>query len=434
MTTTETPVFERTETTLNGRFSGRYGDHISAVGNARLIFTERSDPQNFAGLVDRALLDPWRFESDALFVEFIDMGLDGFDLRIGRQQIIWGTADRFHPTSNLNAYDFEDPLKFGEAIGNEMVTLRWRPDAQVGDEDEPWLSEFNMELVFVPVFKPAQLPNSAGVAFTDSDEMARQAKSPKLLGLLAEQAKLAAQGWTFAYAPSISLPEHDAGNSMYGARLGFRLLGVDLSFSYFRGFDDMPRVEKVTTVATGTDVSSNVHLTYPRVQVLGVDMATSLDWLGGLGLWTEVGITFHDDLHQIIDTGPIEGVVLEKELEAGYFVKAVVGMDYTITPWWYVNVQYLRGFVDEFGKGRMGDYIVAGMDFKIARDIVLFRMFGIVNLSDGSFVAFPQISVKPWNNGELTLGAFMFFGDKDTKFGSKVAGESTVFLKGTVLF
>jgi hypothetical protein len=426
--------FLRSETTVASRLAARLGPHVAALANVRLVFTERSEPADFAGLTNRSLLDPWRVESDELFVEFRDLGLDGLDMRLGRQVVIWGTADRFHPTSNLNPLDVEDPLQFGESMGNQMLLLRWRPDASAGDQDDPWFDEFNLELVCVPVFKPAQLPNSASLAFTDQDELERRATSPELKGLIAKQKELMQEGWTFAYQPAVILPEHDIRNVMAGGRLGFRLVGVDMSVSYFRGFDDFPRAEKVTNQTLGKDVISTVHLTYPRVQVVGVDMATSLDWLDGLGLWAEVGITFHDDLYRVIDTEPIGGIVVEPERAKGNFVKAVVGTDYSITPTWYVNVQYMHGFLDEFGTDQLDDYIVAGTDIKFARDTVLLRAFGIVNLQDSSFVLFPQIVVKPWNAAEMSVGAFLFLGDNDTKFGSPAAGRSNVFFRGRVSF
>ncbi len=427
--------FLRTESTASSRLSALFGRHVAAVADARFVYTERSEAVDFAGLTNRSLLDPWRLESDELFVEFRDVGVDGLDIRLGRQVVIWGSADRFHPTSNLNPLDVEDPLQFGAAVGNQMLLVRWRPDAMAGEAENPWFDEFNLELVCVPVFKPAQLPESAGFAFTDQDELERRATSPVLKELIDEQKLKMQQGWTFAYEPTVQLPESNLQNAMAGARMSFRLMGVDLGFSYFRGFDDFPRAEKVTNETLGLDVTSRVQLTYPRVQVIGADMATSLGFLGGMGLWAEVGMTFHDDLYRLIDTFPLDsGVVSEKEHSAGHFIKAVVGMDYSITPWWYVNVQYMHGFLDEFGADQLKHYIVAGSDIKMARDKVLLRFFGIVSLEDQSFVLFPQVVLKPWNNGEFAVGSFLFMGESDTKFGSPAAGRSNVFLKGRVSF
>ena len=433
-------AFERLETTADAILKARLSNHVRAVGNLRLIFREFSSPNDFGALTDRTRIDPYRLESDALFVEFTDVATDGFDIRLGRQQIIWGSADRFHPVSNLNALDVEDPLLFGKVIANEMLSLRYRPELFFGDEDEPWFEEFGLEVVFVPFFKPAQLPQSAGLGFTDEGEQERRANTPLLKKLVDQQQYLSGIGWTFDTHPEVNLPERNLSNVMVGARMSFTMLGMDLGFSYFNGFDDFPRGEKVESTVTGTHADSALSLTYPRVQVAGFDMATSLDWLGGLGLWAEVGWTFHDDLYRIVYTGPAIGInEVEKEHEKGSFVKATVGMDYSPASWLYINVQYLRGFLDEFGSDNLQNYLVAGMDIKLARDVVLIRMFNIFNLDDQSFVLFPALILKPWDSGEISMGSFLYsssFPDSDPsrKFDSPAAGASNIFLKARASF
>jgi hypothetical protein len=249
-------------------------------------------------------------------------------------------------------------------------------------------------------------------------------------------------GANIAYDINVNLPDWKARNIMVGARMAWNLLGVDMSVSYFRGFDDFPRAENAIVTGDATDVHTTIDLTYPRVQVLGVDMAASVPWLDGLGVWAEVGITFHDDLYVVIDgatfAGNAAGDVFPNgpalEHAAGQFVKAVAGIDYTPFPFWYINIQYLHGFVDEFGSDNLNDYIVAGMDFKLFRDKFLIRTFGIVDIQDQSWVLFPQLVFRPFSGGSLSVGAFLFFGDEDTKFGSPVAGGSSVFTKARFSF
>ncbi len=431
-------AFERSETTGNVRLEARLDPHIAAVGDVSLVLSERGDgPDTFAALSERARLDPFWIESNALFVELIDVP-EGLDIRIGRQAIIWGSADRFHPVSNLNPLDVEDPTVFGAVLPNEMVSLDFRPDWEAGCEDEePWLSELRLQLVFVPFFKPASPPRSAGLAFTDKRVFRERADTPLTLDLVEKQDVLEANnGWHFAFEPTVSLPERTLDNSMFGARLAGRLFDVDLGLTYFRGFDDFPRAETIVADTTALpEVGVTVGLSYPRVQVLGIDMATSLDFLDGLGLWAEVGITFHDALHRIISTGPQIGInAVERELAEGYFVKAVAGIDYTPVHWLYLNVQYLHGFVDEFGADDLENYLVAGADIKFDNDRFLLRFFNIFNLDDGSYVLYPRFTFKPWQSGELSLGAFLYSStftgfDETTKFDSRAAGKSTVFIQ-----
>ena len=48
---------------------------------------------------------------------------------------------------------------------------------------------------------------------------------------------------------------------------------------------------------------------------------------------------------------------------------------------------------------------------------------------DPTAVLFPQIMWAVWDATELSLGAFVFLGDRSTKFGDPAAGASEIFLK-----
>lgn len=435
--------FERLETSGDLKLRAQLSPHVSASGHLRLLFREFHTLNSFGALTDRTRIDPLRVESDALFVEFTDMGWDGLDMRLGRQQLIWGSADRFNPTSNLNALDVEDPLLFGKVIANDMLVMRYQPEWSLGDADEPWLDEWGMELAWVPFFRPAQLPASAGLAFTDPAEQARRANTPLLQKLVSQQDFMMGlqSPWTFETTPTIRLPDRTLGNAMLGARMTFTLWEVDLGFSYFNGFDDFPRGEKfVSEVDSAARLAdSTLTLTYPRVQVAGFEWATSLGWLDGAGFWGEAALTFHDDLYRVVHTGSIKINEVEREHEAGSFLKATLGMDYSLTSWLYLNVQYLRGFLDEFGTKNLQNYLVAGVDVKMNRDVFLLRIFSIINLDDQSFVFFPSLTFRGWDGGELSMGALVYSSsfpgaDPTRKFDSPAAGASTAFFKAKAKF
>ncbi|MFT7579759.1 MAG: hypothetical protein ACI9MR_001425 [Myxococcota bacterium] len=434
----------RLETTASGRVSGTLSKDIKIVIDARLVFNDFGEFDDFESLSETDAVDPFEIQSDEMYIAFRDVALDGLDLRIGRQQVIWGAADRFHAVSHLNPLDLEDPLAFGAVLGNEMVSLAWRPEfAMGGDEDEgvePWLDDVAIQLVWVPFFKPASVPRTASRAFTDPAIFRYRANTPLIKDLVNKRDVLERDnGWEFVYDPRVTRPERKLGNSMVGARISGRLLDVDLGFSWFYGFDDLPRAEKIvanTDMIPRVDV--DLQLTFPRVHVLGVDAATSLEFLDGMGLWTELGVTIHDDLYRVVSTGPAIGVnAIEAEYPANAFVKAVVGIDYTPWHWLYLNVQYLHGFVDEFGsESELDDYIVAGGDLKLDHDRVLLRFFNIVSITDGSWVVFPKLVFRPWDSADLAVGALVFSSaangfSANKKFGSPVNGHSTIFFQAT---
>ena len=144
------------------------------------------------------------------------------------------------------------------------------------------------------------------------------------------------------------------------------------------------------------------------------------------------------------------------------FVKATVGADYTIGGRVYLNVQYVHGFIDEFGAGRIArprkgckqhqrgtTRRVAhwrlhrgGRRCKDAERETLFRLFGVIkvpsiDLASGLWddyeptgVLFPQIVWTVYDATELMLGGFVMLGNRSTKFGDPAAGGTELFLKG----
>ncbi len=505
------PRVYRNETTGRFRAEITAGRHVRAVGDVELVLTGKREGRTMEGLTQRSLMDPFRLESDALFVQFKDI-LPGLDLSLGRMSLTWGTADQFNPTRVLNADDAEDPMAFGEPIANQMLVLDWYPDVSVEtDSGFSVLDELHLQVAYVPVFRGALLPSSALTVFDNSKLFARNLYVPpdRCIGvptcrsggpnstctyqdLLALQWAFERQGGTVAFDIDPSPPPLALENGQVGTRFSLTLAGIDLSVSYYRGFDDFPRPETIwagdivkdNLVASssqvqaiildndfsGVTVRNKVRLTYPAIQVFGFDAAASLDFLGGMGVWIEGALVFHDDLGLQIRTSaagsqspagvimlPVDEMVACNHFRKDYFLKVTAGLDYTIFPWWYVSAQYVRGMLDEFGADNLGHYAVLGNDFKLANDRVLIRLFtvfgwsplhdlrfellpdrtiGIARLNTGRWSAmlFPQIVVTPWPAAEFSVSGLIYLGASDGKFGAPTSGPSQLVVRGKVSF
>lgn len=462
------------------RLTSRYsvGD-VSAYADVSLIYRGFVDePLKFEEIEHRDRIDPFDIESDALFVQISDFLVEGVELKLGRQIIQWGTADQFNPTSVINPLDLEDPVKFGDRVPNEMIVLEWwAPWSSYGDE-MTYFDELKFQFVFVPVYRPGQLPASAGLAFTDPELFVDFVNSPLLTSFVELQKIFIDLGGDFAYDTTIDHPGRDLDESQLGGRVSWTAFDVNMSVMYYKGRSDVPAADTVgvdlstATVVDGDNrdpvtalipsgvefnqetieqlntvfgaiaesgvtiegtVPVDVLLYYPKIQVAGADFAASLDFIGGVGLWGEAAMYFHEEQTLTLAI-PGSEPVREKLLDSGQFLKVAAGTDYSITSWWYVNLQYLHGFVDEFGEDNLNDYVVGGMDFKMFSETILLRVFGINQIQDKSWVAYPNIMATPWQNTELSLGAFIMGGAEDSKFGSPVAGQSRVFLKGKYSF
>ena len=486
----------RNENRIRGTLSARIGEKVRAVADVEMVTWGFSDLSSIDSSTLRPYVDPFYFEFHAAYIDINNLfgsAIPRFDLRIGRQVVPWGSADKFNPIANVNTLDLSDPLMFGRALANNMVRADWNP---VGD--------LNITAVLVPVFRPAQLPRTAPIALLDPLRPAPVLNQGIRAALDGERTlyvprvdpntgALIPTGRTLTIEAAPLAPELTFSNMQAGGRVAWKLWDQDMGVSYYHGRFGIP--VPAWSIATGS-IDNNLiktELVYPRADVIGLEMAGSIEKLGGMGYWAEaalylpgrVDLALYDQVTMPPTVKPMEyvydeslgrhvryirpaGTTVERPvvIDNTPFVKATVGADYTIAGKVYLNVQYVHGFIDEFGAGRvarprkdannikeeprvesrMGDYLVAGVDVKTLQDRLLFRLFGVlkvpsVDLASGLWddyqatgVLFPQIIWMVYDASELMLGGFVMLGDRSTKFGDPAAGGTELFLKGKVSF
>ncbi|MBN1771336.1 MAG: TonB-dependent receptor, partial [Deltaproteobacteria bacterium] len=259
-----------------------------------------------------------------------------------------------------------------------------------------------------------------------------------------------------AEPPDVSLE-----NVQVGARVSWRTDESDWSLSYYRGFDDFPvPVNSYPTVVPGTYcdgsevtglggcVNTKVGLRYPAVHVFGFDLAGQIGFLDDAGFRLEGAIVWPEELAYTADIPDEFGPdIVGHSVDGRPFFKATLGFDYTFTRDIFGLLMFVHGMVDELGPQLVGDYLVAGMDFKFFNSKLLLRLFGIVALTaeedDPSTpededrrggVIYPLLNWNPWSSMELEVGALILLGGEKSKFGQPAAGDSMAFLRSRVRF
>ncbi|MDB4968130.1 MAG: hypothetical protein JWN44_3819 [Myxococcales bacterium] len=456
--------FSRNENLIKAQLTLSIADRVKAVADIDFYWYGYSDVNDIQAETLHERVDPYRLEANAAYVDIYKL-LPKLDLRIGRQVVVWGTADKFNPTNNLNTLDLSDPLLFGKALANNMVRADWNPFGDV-----------ILTAVWVPIFRPAQLPRTAPIAVTEANRPApvQEQYIRSTLGAFA-QAMPPTQINVLTMQPDPSIS-----NSQVGVRLAGRLLGMDASVSYYHGRWGIPTPAWAVQKPNGI---VDAIVMWPKMDVLGADIAGSIEKLKGLGYWVEAAVFFpqkitygvYNDIyggHDPITFEPkgtkdasgneeFQTHIMGPEFQRGTvipstpFLKLAAGADFTWNKYLYSNLQYVYGFIDEFGAGRqcfarpnsmpgddprcearIGHYLVLGSDLKLFSDQLLIRFFGAFKVpqigdQDPRFTAvlFPQLAWAVWDATEISLGAFVFLGPRDSKFGDPAAGASEIFMK-----
>jgi hypothetical protein len=442
--------FGRQENRLEFRFTYTPDRHLQIVGDIEPVFFGLAQTPELDDLATQRLLTPFHIESDAAYIALLDL-VPGLDIKVGRQVLVWGTADKFNPTNNINADDLEDRPLFTEPIANQMLVVDFAPLA-----DKLWF-----EGVYVPTFFPALLPPSAAAALKDPQtdvpfaSDGDRAKLDSLQGYLIGNPMLVPTVIGHVRQPS---KRFTTGQSAF--KIGTSLNGIDISMSYYNGRHDIPTPAVVRSsnkdprLGDGTQAEccyqSDVTLIYPRMQVIGLDFTTQLPFLRNMGFWGEGALFFPQKQKLYIEfpiavdvtsgtnddgiQNPVRNMV-GTTIRSTPYIKATTGIDYTFGKHVYVQAQYLRGFIDEFGADHIGNYLVAGSDLIFFGRHFIFRTFGVVDFptqkgDHSSFVVYPElILVPPWGSVTFELGSFFLLGKSDTKFGQKAAGSSIAFFK-----
>ncbi len=297
------------------------------------------------------------------YVEISPFLLDELDLKVGKQRIAWGKADKFNPTDNLNPNDLTDFLDFEAKIPSLALQANY------------YLGTHTVTGVWVPFFEPALLP-TGGTAF--------------LLGQV---------------PAGVEEPARTLENGMFGLKLSGVVHNIDYSLSYFKGFDDIP-------IPVDIDPSTGRVVTgFPEMQVLGFDFSGEFR---SVGFWGELALFFPEE----INIGPME--VLSDEP----YLKYTLGMDYTFKTGIYLEAQYVHGFFTETGRGNLNDFLIAEIERKFLNDDLTLTLVGGLEVQDledirdsyGTALV-PEVSYRPLDNLELTLGWYLFDGKNGTLLG-----------------
>jgi len=412
----DTKEFTWNENRLNLKFEGAPSDKYHFFSEIRLRgfgfpnVTKSSDLQR----QEKDKVYRWGLEFREAYLDLYQFGLENLDIRIGRQIISWGTADKLNPTGNISPDDLEDIFNFGEQLGTNALTATYYLNDNI-----------TLTGVFVPIFTPAIFP------FGDfASALAPPMDLPP--GMLPRN-----------FSDNVILPENKlTESSQYAFKAATNIFDYDVSLSWFKGRDDLPLANAVTLTSVdmqGTmDIAST--LMFPKMQVVGADMAGSI---GSVGLWAESALTIPEKVYLETRLPMYSSQVMQKSIaldDKPYF-KYIIGGDYTFKNGLYLNAQFLHGFIHEQGEDNLNDYIVFRFEKKFFNDELKIVPFGgaiAINdwndvKNDYGFVGNPEIIYYPGDNVELVVGAYWLEG-KGANLFSQIKENDELYVKAKVSF
>jgi hypothetical protein len=376
-----------------------YADAAVIADDLPVALTGLADLSSLAALypVEARLLEA--------YVDLYDVFIPRLDVRIGRQRIAWGPAERVGVVDLVDPGSFEDPWSYGERLASDALKVTWR------------IGVLKVEAVYVPVFRPALLPE---------DPSALLSGSPLDLGPLVLH-----EVTTTPVVPAGTI-------AAQAARASIAIGGVDLAATYAYGRQSLPAMTSITGTFPGLppDVDLAVTVEFPRQHAIGLDASTEVL---GIGVWTEAAV-FLPDYTVTTDMTGIGGTLTEVEAEP--YLKAVVGLEYTFPGSVYVNLQWVHGFLHESSADGINDYLLAGLQWDLPGGFVTIGPIGaalevddIGNITDSwALVVNPEVALHPMDNAEFVVGARWITGNETTSFGGQEGTGNAVYARAEFSF
>ncbi len=351
--------------------------------------------ENAGALFEGWVMNSRLFEAEAtegkLRQGYLDLTTGPLDLRIGKQLIVWGRADRINPTDNLTPRDFtllvpeDDDQRFG--VSGLKTTLHARDIKVTG--------------IWLPVFSPDKIPLGTQPFVTFRE-----------------------------ITPSFAL-----GRGQWAARLEQTGRTVDWSLSYFDGFDRFPDLG-VGRVVAGPFAPPIVEvlLQHHRLRVIGADAATTLQRFGLRG---EMAYTFTQDRSG-----------RNPEIKNPYFF-LVLGADRTFLDDLNVNLQYIFraivNFRDPTGIGnpiqrsvaidnatinsqldRFQHAASARVSHRWLNETLEVEVGGVYGFTRGDYAIRPKVTYAFTDRLKGTVGGDVFRGPRPSFFG-RIQEASTAY-------
>ena len=352
-------------------------------------------------------------EYDFLKEAYFDLYLKKSDIRIGKQNIDWGSAFKLNPTDVVNPIDFtaEDPTEAQLAVPAVKTDYYF---------------DFNTSLTGVVIgqHRPSPIPNVIeGMVNSTGEDMISKNVYDGIYSTLIkegypeptaeEEAKINTSeimknNFTINEAEEREIDDFsDPELALKVMRRNFN--GYDLSLNYFRGYGDIPlitndydeimnKMEKISatyidpTVDKSSEVAS-LDFGYKETQALGFSGRGSL---GDIGAWTEINYNHNEDD--------------EKKLDL------VLGGDYTFENNFYTVVQlFHRSYKDyeinEILKENGYEKLLNDENYLILHGEMPFRSIHtlkgdiITDIEEKGYMVKPAVEFSLGNNYSLNLGA-----------------------------
>src|SRR3989338_5377662 len=323
---------------------------------------------------------------------YFDYSDGPFDIRLGKQQIVWGEAVGLFFADVVNAKDLR------EFILPEFDLIRipqWGIDAEYTKKN------FHAEFLWLPILEF----NKIGVR-----------------GAEFEFPYPVPEGTVFT-ATDPAQPKNSFKNSETGMRLSYLLNGWDISAFYLYTWEKFPIYYR--SIASG---AYNFSPSYKRLHTTGLTFARELNDI----IYKGEFVMTPQGYFPLFDDTDKDGITRKDYLDY------LLGIDFTVLSKIDNNIQFMQRIIFDYDKHLVNENPVRNsISYRISRgfldDTLNAEFLIIASLMEKDFLYRPKITYTFGNNWKFRIGMDIFKGEPSGVFG-KFKKKSRVYSEVTFSF
>ncbi len=310
---------------------------------------------------------------------YMDMYFNMMDLRLGKQQIVWGKADGVFIT------DIVSPKNLSEFLLPDFEEIRigvtsLKLDFYTGDN--------TLEVVWIPIFTPTTLPENSSIWSVNMGDKLDLPVTP-----------------TFDYS-KMSVSKKFRNSEIFTKySIMTSLIDFEIMGGYAYNDDFTPHITKQINPATHQLTGITVTPEYHRVSIGGGSFSTTLL---GVVLRGE-GAYYNGKYFLTSDPRAADGVVPKGS------VNYLVGLDFSLFDI-KLSGQFIQQIILDYSSDLIDEEYqntaTALMRKTFFRETLRLELFGYFGLTDKDSLIRPKIYYNFADGFDLILGANIFSGDK----------------------
>ena len=326
---------------------------------------------------------------------YLDLYFDNFDIRIGKQQVVWGKADGVFIT------DIVSPLNLSEFLLPDFDEIRTGINAVKFDY---YIGDHTLELIWAANFTPTEMPAEGSIWSVQPDFPITP---------------------TFDWSNSEIKPSFE--NSEIFAKYTALTSAIDFEIMGGYTWDDNP------TMHIHKEFQMNPQTQQPMLTGLNVLPEHHRIFLGGGSFSTEIkGIVlrgeaaYYNGKHFQTEDPKATDALIEKD-----YLHYLVGLDFNIGSV-KLSTQFIQQYILDYDNFIMQEEAENTMTFlaryDMMRETLHLELFSYIGLTGEDALIRPKITYDFDDSFSVLLGSNIFVGEETGRFG-KYKDNSMIYMK-----